>query len=302
MVVEIISMIKKITKALFPVAGLGTRFLPATKASPKEMLPIVDKPLIQYAVEEAIAAGITELVFITNSSKRAIEDHFDSNYELEAKLAKAGKKELLDIVKNILPKGVSCVYLRQPDTLGLGHAILCAQALTNDEAFAVLLADDLIDSDIPCLKQMLDLYRKKQNTIIAVQTVSPEEAEQYGIVGFKSKEGRLCQINSIVEKPSRREAPSNLAVVGRYILTSSIFSYLSKTPIGKNGEIQLTDAIAHQLKNEMMHAWEFEGTRYDCGSKFGYLKATMAYALKHPETKNSFIQYLKTLSNNHVNP
>lgn len=290
-------MIKKITKALFPVAGLGTRFLPATKASPKEMLPIVDKPLIQYAVEEAIAAGITELVFITNSSKRAIEDHFDSNYELEAKLAETGKKELLDIVKNILPKGVSCVYLRQPDTLGLGHAILCAQPLINDdEAFAVLLADDLIDSAIPCLKQMLDLYHEKQNTIIAVQAVSLEESEQYGIVGYNSKKGRLSQINSIIEKPSHKEAPSNLAVVGRYILTSSIFPYLSKTPIGKNGEIQLTDAIAHQLKNEMMHAWEFEGIRYDCGSKLGYLKATMAYALKHPETKNSFIQYLKILN------
>lgn len=287
-------MIKKITKALFPVAGLGTRFLPATKASPKEMLPIVDKPLIQYAVEEAIAAGITELIFITNSSKRAIEDHFDSNYELEAKLAEAGKKELLDIVKNILPKGVSCVYLRQPDTLGLGHAVLCAQPLINDEAFAVLLADDLIDSAIPCLKQMLDLYREKQNTIIAVQAVPPEESEQYGIIGYHSKEGRLSQINSILEKPSHKEAPSNLAVVGRYILTSSIFPYLSKTSIGKNGEIQLTDAIACQLKNEMMHAWEFEGMRYDCGSKFGYLKATMAYALKHPETKIEFRKYLAT--------
>lgn len=292
-------MIKKITKALFPVAGLGTRFLPATKASPKEMLPIVDKPLIQYAVEEAIAAGITELVFITNSSKRAIEDHFDSNYELESKLAKAGKEELLNIVKNILPKGVSCVYLRQPDTLGLGHAVLCAQPLINDEAFAVLLADDLIDSVTPCLKQMLDLYQEKQNTIIAVQAVSLEESEQYGIVGYKSKEGRLSQISSIVEKPNHKDAQSNLAVVGRYILTSSIFPYLSKTPIGKNGEIQLTDAIAHQLKNEKMHAWEFEGKRYDCGSKFGYLKATMTYALKHPETKKSFIEYLKTMRNSH---
>ncbi len=290
---------KKITKAIFPVAGLGTRFLPATKASPKEMLPIVDKPLIQYAVEEAIAAGITELIFITSSSKRAIEDHFDSNYELEAKLNEAGKKDLLDIVKNILPKGVSCVYLRQPDTLGLGHAVLCARPLMDDEAFAVLLADDLIDSAIPCLKQMLAIYQEKQNTVIAVQSVTPEETEQYGIVGYKTKAGRLSQINTIVEKPSHKEAPSNLAVVGRYILTSTIFPYLSKTPMGKNGEIQLTDAIASQLKDEMMHAWEFEGIRYDCGSKFGYLKATIAYALKHPETKNLFLKYLRTLSENH---
>lgn len=289
---------KKITKAIFPVAGLGTRFLPATKASPKEMLPIVDKPLIQFAVDEAIAAGITELIFITSSSKRAIEDHFDSNYELEAKLAEAEKKELLAIVKNILPKGVSCIYLRQPDTLGLGHAILCARSLINDEAFAVLLADDLIDSTIPCLKQMLNLYQEKQNTIIAVQAVRPEETEQYGIIGYKIKEGRLNQINTIVEKPGHREAPSNLAVVGRYILTSTIFPYLSQTPIGKNGEIQLTDAIARQLNNEVMYAWEFEGVRYDCGSKFGYLKATIAHALKHPETKNLFTHYLKTLSDN----
>lgn len=289
--------IKKITKAIFPVAGLGTRFLPATKASPKEMLPIVDKPLIQYAVEEAIAAGITELIFITSSSKRAIEDHFDSNYELEAKLTETGKKDLLDIVKNILPKGVSCVYLRQPDTLGLGHAVLCARPLMHDEeAFAVLLADDLIDSTIPCLKQMLDRYQEKQNTIIAVQAVSPEDSEQYGIIGYKTKEGRLSQINTIVEKPSRKDAPSNLAVVGRYILTSSIFPYLSKTPIGKNGEIQLTDAIARQLNDEVMYAWEFEGIRYDCGSKFGYLKATIAHALKHPETKKLFNHYLSNLS------
>lgn len=288
---------KKITKAIFPVAGLGTRFLPATKASPKEMLPIVDKPLIQYAVEEAIAAGITELIFITSSSKRAIEDHFDSNYELEAKLAETGKKDLLAIVKNILPKGVSCIYLRQADTLGLGHAVLCARPLMNDEAFAVLLADDLIDSSTSCLKQMLDLYQEKQNTIIAVQAITAEESEQYGIIGYKTREGKLSQINTIVEKPSYKQAPSNLAVVGRYILTSSIFPYLSQTPIGKNGEIQLTDAIARQLKDEEMYAWEFEGVRYDCGSKFGYLKATIAYALKHPETKNLFTHYLKTLSN-----
>lgn len=287
------SHMKKISKAIFPVAGLGTRFLPATKASPKEMLPIVDKPLIQYAVEEAIAAGITELIFITSSSKRAIEDHFDSNYELEAKLAKANKNELLQIVKNILPKGVSCIYLRQPDTLGLGHAVLCAQPLINDEAFAILLADDLIDSSVPCLKQMLAVYQEKQNSVIAVQAINPQASDQYGIIGYTTRKEKLSQIDSIIEKPSVEEAPSNLAVVGRYILTSSIFPYLAKTKPGKGGEIQLTDAIACLLKNETMHAWEFEGTRYDCGSKLGYLQATIAYALKHPETKEAFRSYLE---------
>ena len=284
---------KKLTKAIFPVAGLGTRFLPATKASPKEMLPIVDKPLIQYAVEEAIAAGITELIFITSSSKRAIEDHFDSNYELEAKLAEAGKNDLLQIVKNILPKGVSCIYLRQPDTLGLGHAVLCAQPLIDNEAFAILLADDLIDSPVPCLEQMLTVYQEKQNSIIAVQAINPQASDQYGIIGYKKKAGRLSQIDSIVEKPSTKDAPSNLAVVGRYILTSAIFPYLAKTPPGKGGEIQLTDAIARLLADKPMHAWEFEGTRYDCGSKLGYLQATIAYALKHPETGVAFRDYLK---------
>jgi UTP--glucose-1-phosphate uridylyltransferase len=286
---------KKISKAIFPVAGLGTRFLPATKASPKEMLPIVDKPLIQYAVEEAIAAGITELIFVTSSSKRAIEDHFDSNYELEAKLAEAGKDDLLQIVKNILPKGVSCIYLRQPDTLGLGHAILCAQPLIDNEPFAILLADDLIDSSVSCLKQMLTVYQEKQHSVIAVQAINPEASDQYGIIGYKTKEGRLSHIDKIIEKPSLKEAPSNLAVVGRYILNSTIFPYLAKTSPGKGGEIQLTDAIARLLADEPMYAWEFEGTRYDCGSKLGYLQATLAYALKHPETKAEFRDYLKNL-------
>jgi len=286
---------KKITKAIFPVAGLGTRFLPATKASPKEMLPIVDKPLIQYAVEEAIAAGITELIFITSNSKRAIEDHFDSNYELEAKLAAAGKYALLQMVKNILPKGVSCVYLRQPDTLGLGHAILCAQPLINNQAFAILLADDLIDAPIPCLKQMLTVYEKKQNSVIAVQAIDPQASDQYGIIGYNNKELRLSQIDSIVEKPTALDAPSNLAVVGRYLLTPAIFSHLEKTMPGKNGEIQLTDAMACLLGDERMYAWEFDGIRYDCGSKLGYLQATIAYALKHPETTTTFKHYLQTL-------
>jgi UTP--glucose-1-phosphate uridylyltransferase len=288
---------KKIRKAIFPVAGLGTRFLPATKASPKEMLPIVDKPLIQYAVEEAIAAGITELIFITSSSKRAIEDHFDSNYELEAKLAEAGKNELLQIVKNILPKGVSCAYLRQPDTLGLGHAILCAQPLIDHEAFAILLADDLIDSPVSCLQQMLAVHQEKQGSVIAVQAIDPKASDQYGIIGYKTKQDRLSQINSIIEKPSFNEAPSNLAVVGRYILTAAIFPHLAKTQPGKGGEIQLTDAIARLLHHETMYAWEFEGTRYDCGSKFGYLQATIAFALKHPETQAEFKNYLQRLHN-----
>jgi UTP--glucose-1-phosphate uridylyltransferase len=286
---------KKITKAIFPVAGLGTRFLPTTKASPKEMLPIVDKPLIQYAVEEAMSAGITELIFITSSSKRAIEDHFDSNYELEAKLAEAGKRDLLQIVKNILPKGVSCVYLRQPDTLGLGHAILCAQPLINNEAFAILLADDLIDSPTPCLKQMLAVYENKKNSVIAVQSIDPQASDQYGIIGYTKQEEKLRRIDTIVEKPSPYEAPSNLAVVGRYVLTPTIFSYLAKTLPGKSGEIQLTDAIARLLAYEAVYAWEFDGTRYDCGSKLGYLQATIAYALKHSETKIAFRHYLKTL-------
>lgn len=285
---------KKIRKAIFPVAGLGTRFLPATKASPKEMLPIVDKPLIQYAVEEAIAAGITELIFITSSSKRAIEDHFDSNYELEAKLAEAGKHDLLQIVKNILPKGITCIYLRQPDTLGLGHAVLCAQPLIDEEAFAILLADDLIDSSVSCLKQMLTVYIEKQHSVIAVQAIDPHASDQYGIIGYKQKKGRFSDISSIIEKPSFEEAPSNLAVVGRYILTPTIFPHLTRTLPGKGGEIQLTDAIASLLNCEPMYAWEFEGIRYDCGSKLGYLQATTAFALKHPEIKTEFKNYLDT--------
>jgi UTP--glucose-1-phosphate uridylyltransferase len=287
---------KKIRKAIFPVAGLGTRFLPATKASPKEMLPVVDKPLIQYAVEEAISAGITELIFITSSSKRAIEDHFDSNYELEAKLAETGKNELLQIVKNILPKGITCVYLRQPDTLGLGHAILCAQPLIDDEAFAILLADDLIDSSVSCLKQMLAVYAEKKSSIIAVQAIKSLASDQYGIIGYKKKEDRLSQIDTIVEKPNFKDAPSNLAVVGRYILTPTIFPYLAQTPPGKGGEIQLTDAIARLLNQEAMYAWEFAGTRYDCGSKLGYLQATVTFALKHPEIKTEFKHYLDSRS------
>jgi UTP--glucose-1-phosphate uridylyltransferase len=288
------NMMNSIKKAVFPVAGLGTRFLPVTKASPKEMLPIADKPLIQYAVEEAIAAGITELIFVTSSSKRAIEDHFDTNYELEAKLAKANKHELLAIVRQVLPKGVSCAYIRQPDTLGLGHAVLCAQPLINNEPFAVLLADDLIDGNgHSCLEQMVAVYQETKGSVIAVQEIPPTDTNKYGIVGCSQQQGRRSKVEKIIEKPESKDAPSNLAVVGRYILDPSIFNYLTNLPAGKGGEIQLTDAIAQSLAKEKVYAWQFNGTRYDCGSKLGYLQAIIAYALKHPEIGKEFGEYLK---------
>ena len=279
----------KITKAIFPVAGLGTRFLPATKANPKEMLPIVDKPLIQYAVEEAVAAGITELIFVTNSSKRAIEDHFDSNFELEATLQERGKQELLDIVKGILPDGVSCAYIRQKSPLGLGHAVLCAKQLVMNEPFAVLLADDLIDGGVQsCLEQMVDKFMEKQASIIAVQKIEPDETKKYGIVDVAASQAKLALMQNIIEKPKPSDAPSNLGVVGRYILTPRIFALLENTNRGSGGEIQLTDAIAKLLTEESVYAYQFDGRRYDCGSKLGYLEATVAYALKHPELANDF--------------
>jgi len=283
---------KKITKAVFPVAGLGTRFLPATKANPKEMLPIVDKPLIQYAVEEAVEAGIKELIFVTSSTKRAIEDHFDSNFELETKLAQNGKSELLKIVTDILPKGVSCAYVRQAETLGLGHAVLCARPLISDEPFAVLLADDLIDAKPGCLSQMVSEYEKHQSSIVAVQEIRREETDKYGVVLLKNG----FQIESLVEKPAPASAPSTLGVVGRYVLSSHIFDCLEKTRQGSGNEIQLTDGIAKLLETEKAYAHPFQGKRYDCGSKIGYLEATVEYALKHPELCNEFRQYLKTLS------
>jgi UTP--glucose-1-phosphate uridylyltransferase len=290
-------MIAPVTKAVFPVAGMGTRFLPATKANPKEMLPIVDKPLIQYAVEEAVAAGITELIFVTSSSKRAIEDHFDSNYELEAKLAKANKQELLTLVRDVLPKGANCAYVRQPDALGLGHAVLCAQPLIGNEPFAVLLADDLIDSQTPCLKQMVSVFEQTRNSVIAVEEVPMAETERYGIVAVESgHDHRVAKVQRIVEKPPVAKAPSNLAVVGRYILDPAIFTYLSKTAADRAGEIQLTDAIAALLKDQSVMSLRFAGKRYDCGSKLGYLQATIAYALKHPELENEFSAYLNMLS------
>ncbi len=280
-----------IRKAVFPVAGLGTRFLPATKANPKEMLPIVDKPLIQYAVEEAVASGITEMIFVTSSSKRAIEDHFDTNFELETKLAEKGKDDLLALVKDILPSGVSCVYVRQHEQLGLGHAVLCAKDLVCGEPFAVLLADDLIaHSGKSCLQQMVDIYDNTGDSVLAVQKVAKEDTDKYGIVALDKQE---C-VTAMVEKPDPKDAPSNIAVVGRYVLSHRIFHYLEQTKSGAIGEIQLTDGIAALLAEEKVRICEFDGTRYDCGSKLGYLQATVEYALQHPEVGTDFQKYLRT--------
>ncbi|MEN8803394.1 MAG: UTP--glucose-1-phosphate uridylyltransferase GalU [Thiogranum sp.] len=284
----------KIRKAVFPVAGLGTRFLPATKANPKEMLPVVDKPLIQYAAEEAIAAGVDELIFVTSSSKRAIEDHFDKNFEMETELERKGKAGLLDLVRNVVPKGVSCVYVRQAEALGLGHAVLCAKKVVGNEPFAVILADDLIDGgDTPCMEQMASTFEYNRCSVLGVERVPAEDTEKYGIVEADSITSGLSRVTSIVEKPSPDSAPSNLAVVGRYILTPRIFDLLESTPRGAGGEIQLTDAIAALLKEEQVLAYEFKGERYDCGSKLGYLKATVEYALQHDELNKEFREYLR---------
>ncbi len=282
-----------IRKAVFPVAGLGTRFLPATKASPKEMLPIVDKPLIQYAVEEAIAAGITELIFITSGSKRAIEDHFDTNFELENHLQNKAQTRLLDLVTHIVPKGVHCIYVRQPEALGLGHAVLCAKPVIGNEPFAVLLADDLIDSNpIPCLSQMCAYYQMHQTAVVAVQRIAPEQSRQYGVVEVPANFSGKGPIAAIVEKPAPEVAPSAFGVVGRYILTPPIMDILASTPRGAGHEIQLTDAIATLLTQYPVHAFGFAGVRYDCGSKLGYLMATLEYGLKHPEVGETFAQYI----------
>ncbi|MBA2484042.1 MAG: UTP--glucose-1-phosphate uridylyltransferase GalU [Nitrosomonas sp.] len=284
---------KGIKKAVFPVAGLGTRFLPATKANPKEMLPVVDKPLIQYAAEEAVAAGVEVLIFITGRNKRPIEDHFDKAVELEKELEASGKHQLLKIVQEILPSHVDCVYIRQPEALGLGHAVLCARSVVGDEPFAVLLADDLINTDEKsCLAQMVEIYNQNQSSILGVERVPPDSVNQYGIVGSNPITERLSEINTIIEKPAIDTAPSNLAVVGRYILSPSIFSYLEKIGRGAGDEIQLTDAIAKLLEDEKVFAYEFIGKRFDCGSKSGYLKATVEYALQHPELKEEFKAYL----------
>lgn len=285
---------QKITKAVFPVAGMGTRFLPATKASPKEMLAVVDKPLIQFAVEEALSAGVTELIFITGRNKRSIEDHFDKAYELENELENKGKTKLLGIVQNVLPRGASCVYVRQQEALGLGHAILCARALIGNEPFAVILADDLWDSDPPALKQMAELFYETQCSILGVQEVPPPETKSYGIVKVQNDEDGLQRVMKIVEKPKPEEAPSNLAVAGRYILTPRIFDKLATLQPGAGNEIQLTDAIAGLLKHEFVLAQTLKGNRYDCGSKLGYMQANINIGLKHPEVGPEFRKYMET--------
>ncbi|VAW82527.1 UTP--glucose-1-phosphate uridylyltransferase [hydrothermal vent metagenome] len=282
-------MQKLIKKAVFPVAGLGTRFLPATKANPKEMLPIVDKPLIQYAVEEAVQAGIEQLVFVTSSSKRAIEDHFDKNYELEAELIRKGKDDMLQLLRDIVPKNVSCVYVRQAEALGLGHAVLCAEPVVGNEPFAILLADDLIDGNgQSSLAQMVDVYSSKGCSLVGVERIPLEDTNKYGIVDVVDEADKVSKINSIVEKPDPSVAPSTLGVVGRYILSGDIFDLLRNTGTGAGGEIQLTDAIATLMKKQTVNAYQFDGVRYDCGSKVGYLDATMNYASKHPELKQDF--------------
>ena len=265
-----------IFKAVFPVAGLGTRFLPATKAMPKEMLTVVDKPLIQYAVEEAIAAGITELIFVTGRSKRAIEDHFDKAYELENELEQKNKKDLLEIVQNIKPSHVDCVYVRQAEALGLGHAILCAEKLVADDPFAVILADDLLTGQPPVLKQMVDVYQHYRCSVIGIEPID-----------------KLYKLSGIIEKPAPEDAPSNLGVVGRYVLSPNIFEHIRNLKPGAGGEYQLTDALQSLLQKEQILAYQYDGVRYDCGSKIGYLKATVEFALNHPEVRDEFAKFLK---------
>jgi UTP--glucose-1-phosphate uridylyltransferase len=286
----------KVLKAVFPVAGLGTRFLPATKASPKEMLNIVDKPLIQYAAEEAEEAGIDQLIFITGRSKRSIEDHFDKAYELEAELKSAGKDQLLKIVQNVLPADVSCIYLRQHQALGLGHAVLCAKPVVGNEPFVVILADDLVDANPGVVAQMIEQYEKYQCSILAVEEVPRDETNKYGIVATSPGPNGELRVTSIVEKPAPMDAPSNLAVIGRYLLTPRIFEKLEGIGHGAGGEIQLTDGIAALLEDEPVVAYPFHGKRYDCGSKLGYLEATVELGLAHEELGADFKVYLKALA------
>jgi len=283
----------KLRKAVFPVAGLGSRFLPVTKASPKEMLPIVDKPLIQYAVEEAAAAGITEMVFVTGRNKRAIEDHFDKAYELETELERKKKGVLLDMVRSVLPQGARCIYIRQAEPLGLGHAVLCAQPVIGNEPFAVLLADDLIDADPPAMCRMAEIHGETGAALLGVEEVPRSQTQSYGIVTVDEMQGDTARIHSIVEKPKPAEAPSTLGVIGRYVLTPRIFDLLAEVAPGAGGEIQLTDAIAALLAHERVLAVRLPGKRYDCGSKLGYLQATLEYGLRHPETGEPFARYLK---------
>ena len=290
-------MKKTIRKAVFPVAGLGTRFLPATKANPKEMLPVVDKPLIQYAVEEAVEAGITDLIFITGRNKTSIADHFDKAYELENELDKKNKTGMLEIVQKIIPDHVTCIYIRQAEALGLGHAVYCARAAIGNEPFAVLLADDLIHGqNKSCLRQMLDVYQEHPASVIAVETVPKKDTNKYGIVSAKKITGKVGRITRIVEKPEPAKAPSNLAVVGRYLLMPEIFKLLKTTRQGAGGEIQLTDAISMLLLEEQVFSYRFSGVRYDCGTKLGYLQANVEYGLKHPELRKQFSAYLSRLN------
>ncbi|KQP36154.1 UTP--glucose-1-phosphate uridylyltransferase GalU [Pseudorhodoferax sp. Leaf274] len=294
---------KTVTKAVFPVAGLGTRFLPATKAQPKEMLPVVDKPLIQYAVEEAYAAGIRQMIFVTGRNKRAIEDHFDTAYELESELETAGKKELLALVRSVAPDDMNCSFVRQPRSLGLGHAVLCAEHLVGNEPFGVLLADDLMigpSGGTPVLAQMTDAFSRLGTSLLAVQEVPLEQVRRYGIVAGEKitniEGGRLTRVSHMVEKPAPEAAPSRMGVAGRYILTPAVFGHIRNQERGAGGEIQLTDGIAGLLNTEIVHAFEYEGKRFDCGSKHGFLEATVELALQHPEVSKGFREYLKTLA------
>ena len=287
---------KAIKKAVFPVAGLGTRFLPATKANPKEMLPVVDKPLIQYAVEEAIQSGITELIFVTGRNKRSIEDHFDKNVELEASLIASNKNFLLESIRSIIPSHVKCIYTRQSEPLGLGHAVLQAKTIINDEPFAVLLADDLTDAHTPVLKQLILQHQKEHSSVIAIEDIPKEKTVQYGIVDVGDSKNNLYKINSIVEKPQPIDAPSTLGVIGRYVFNPEIFDCLEKIKPGKGGEIQLTDAIQMLLGQQAIFAYLFEGKRYDCGDKLGFIKANIEFSKKHPEIGKEFTEFLKSAS------
>ena len=287
----------KVRKAIIPAAGLGTRFLPATKAQPKEMLPIVDKPTIQYIIEEAVASGIEEILIITGRNKKCIEDHFDKSIELEMELEKNHKEDLLELVRGISDM-VDIHYIRQKEPKGLGHAILCARAFVGNEPFAVLLGDDVVDSEVPCLKQLMDCYKEYKTSILGVQTVAHEDVNKYGIVDGIHIEDRVYKVKKLVEKPAIDEAPSNVAILGRYIITPQIFDVLQNTKPGKGGEIQLTDALQTLIENEAMYAYNFEGRRYDVGDKLGFLQATVEYALKREELREPFIQYLTNRDGN----
>ena len=288
-------MENKIRKAIIPAAGLGTRFLPATKAQPKEMLPIVDKPTLQYIIEECVASGIEEILIITGRNKKSIEDHFDRSVELEMELEKSGKEEMLKMVREISDM-VNIHFIRQKEPRGLGHAILCAKTFVGNEPFAVLLGDDVVYNDNkPCLKQLIDCYEEYKTSVLGVQTVEPQDVNKYGIVGGLHIEDRVYKVKNLIEKPAVEEAPSNVAILGRYIITPKIFEILENTKPGKGNEIQLTDALLELIKHEAMYAYDFEGRRYDVGDKLGFLKATVEYALRKEELRDGFIEYLKTI-------